>query len=61
MVYDVYKNSPSLFRDVTGLKRQRCFTSYPAAAAGAFRDDAAGKPNTHGKARWLLYARPIGQ
>ena len=60
-LYDIYKSSPSHFRDATGLKQQGCFTFYSAAAAGAFRGDAAGKPNTHGKARWLLYARLIGQ
>lgn len=59
-LYDIYKSSPSHFRDATGLKQQGCFTFYSAAAAGAFRGDAAGKPSTYCKARWPLYSRPTG-
>lgn len=61
MNHTIYTKVARHLRDATGLKQQGCFTSYSAAAAEAFRGDAAGKSNTHGKARWLLYARRIGQ
>lgn len=50
-LYDIYKSSPSHFRDATGLKQQGCFTFYSAAAAGAFRGDAADKSSTRYKVR----------